>query len=159
MTFEVPLESSLIKKYVCRSPAHWWHQPASPQCVIHFSRSELTMGKTSPKTIVFKVSNSWRLLIIWKILSYPRQFPSTNMMFRWFVCCSWVRFILFLFLFSWYFNSIGCELKMGETAKERCLQKYVKSIRLLSKSSYSFLIKIYIYNFTICPVIPKLKLR
>ena len=59
INFEVPPESSLIKKYICRTPdSAWMHQSASPQCMMqHFSRIELRMGKTSSKTIVFRKAN------------------------------------------------------------------------------------------------------
>ena len=54
---------SLKSTYSDHQIAHWWHEPASPQCMIrHLSRFELRMAKISPKTIVFKVKKnpSWR---------------------------------------------------------------------------------------------------
>ena len=47
---------SLKSMYADQQTVHWLHQPALSQCVIqHFSQFELRMGRTSPKTIVFKV--------------------------------------------------------------------------------------------------------
>ena len=55
MNFEDLPESSLIKKYVCRSPDSTSMAPTStPQCMIqHFGQFELRMGETSPETIFF----------------------------------------------------------------------------------------------------------
>jgi hypothetical protein len=50
MNFEVPPESSLIKKYIYRSPDSALMAPisiATMHMMQHFSRFELRMGKTS----------------------------------------------------------------------------------------------------------------
>ena len=63
MNLEVPPVSSLIKKYICRPPE------SIPMALISIvtmqGTSELSMGETLPKTIVFREANylSWRLLI------------------------------------------------------------------------------------------------
>ena len=69
MNFEVPPESSLIKKYIMqttRQRIDGTNQHRHNACMMqHFRQFELRMDETLPETIVFRQANylSWRLLI------------------------------------------------------------------------------------------------
>ena len=78
MNFEVLPESwefSLKSMLADHQTAHWWHQPASPQCLIqHFSQFE-----TSPETIVFKVSQLSKLEVTDKMKNKSYYFTSKGL--------------------------------------------------------------------------------